>query len=74
MKNHRLRDIESIPGFAHAGIRLNAEEIKRKADAVAPCPFDFVRVASPELARKAARDRDAHARFAALRRAEGGAR
>jgi len=74
MKNHRLRDIESIPGFAHAGIRLNAEEIKRKADAVAPCPFDFVRVASPELVRKAARDRDAHARFAALRRAEGGAR
>ena len=75
MKTHKLRDIPCVPGFEHAGIRLDAKQLRAAAEAVAPATLPHtVRRGSPEDIARADWARRGGERFAALRRAEGGGR
>jgi len=71
MKTHKLRDIPCVPGFEHAGIRLNCKELREAADAVAPASLPHtIRKSRPEDIARADWARRAGERFAALRRME----
>ena len=74
MKTHKLRDIPCVPGFEHAGMRLNCKELREAAEAIAPCDVPPLRSARPEEIAKADWARRGGERFAALRRMEGGGR
>jgi hypothetical protein len=75
MKTHKLRDIPCVPGFEHAGMRLNCKELREAAEAVAPATLPHtVRRGTPEDIAKADWARRGGERFAALRLMEGGAR